>query len=217
MKEDFLTLRSCEVRYEDRKSVFIGAGTYVGDEREALDFLEKRRAQLPDASHHVYAWRLGSPSSARERFSDDREPQGTAGMPILYTLRGVGVINAIIVVTRYFGGTLLGTGGLTRAYGGAAKLICQPQNIAAMEWCARVLVAIDYSFLGKTQYFIAQHKYHVESTVYADNVRLTLVVRAAELENLSRSLADITGGAAAVETTGEFYGDPAIWDAPYTD
>ncbi|MDR1000501.1 MAG: YigZ family protein [Clostridiales bacterium] len=205
MKEGFLTLRPCEARYEDRKSVFLAMGARADSESDALDLLEKRRVQMPDASHHIYAWRLGMPSAPRERFSDDREPKGTAGLPALYAMRGAGVTSAVIIVTRYFGGALLGTGGLTRAYGAAAKLICKPQNIIGMKWCGRVLITIDYVFLGKAQYYIAQRNYHVESIEYADNVRLTLVIWAEETESLSRSVADITSGAATVETVDEFY------------
>ena len=104
--------------YEDRKSVFIGEALPVSSEAEALEFLASVKKKYPDARHHVYAYVLRDNSIMR--FSDDSEPQGTAGMPVLDVIRKRGCTDVIIVVTRYFGGTLLGTGGLVRAYTAAA-------------------------------------------------------------------------------------------------
>ena len=96
--------------YEDRKSVFIGEAMPTETEEEALEFIESVKKKFPDARHHVYAYILRENSIMR--FSDDREPQGTAGMPVLDAIRKNGLTDTTVVVTRYFGGTLLGTGGL---------------------------------------------------------------------------------------------------------
>ena len=117
--ESYTTVRrEGSFEYEDRKSVFIGTAVPVKSEAEALDFLSYVKKKYPDARHHVYAYVLRENSIMR--FSDDREPQGTAGMPVLDAIRKRGCTDVAIVVIRYFGGTLLGTGGLVRAYSAAA-------------------------------------------------------------------------------------------------
>ena len=120
MKSYITIKKQSHYEYEDRKSVFIGEAMPVSDENQALDFIERVKKKYPDAKHHVYAYVLRENSIMR--FSDDREPQGTAGMPVLDVIRKNGCTDTVIVVTRYFGGTLLGTGGLVRAYTSAARL-----------------------------------------------------------------------------------------------
>ena len=117
--EAYTTIRKHSVfEYEDRKSVFIGDALPVSTEREALDFIASIKKRYPDAKHHVYAYVLRENSIMR--FSDDKEPQGTAGLPVLDAIRKNNCTDTVIVVTRYFGGTLLGTGGLVKAYTAAA-------------------------------------------------------------------------------------------------
>ena len=117
--EAYTTIRKHSVfEYEDRKSVFIGEALPVSTEREALDFIASIKKSYPDAKHHVYAYVLRENSIMR--FSDDKEPQGTAGLPVLDAIRKNNCTDTVIVVTRYFGGTLLGTGGLVKAYTAAA-------------------------------------------------------------------------------------------------
>ena len=112
--------REAHAGFEEKKSEFIGHVKPVSTEAEALAFLSEIRAKYPDATHNVYAYVLRENNTAR--YSDDREPQGTAGMPVLDVLRKSEIQDVIVVVTRYFGGTLLGTGGLVRAYTQAAKM-----------------------------------------------------------------------------------------------
>ncbi|HEY5466273.1 MAG TPA: YigZ family protein, partial [Clostridia bacterium] len=109
------------VRLEERRSVFIGVAAPANDETEASGLLARIRTEFPDAAHHVSAWIIGGGVQS-QRYSDDGEPQGTAGVPVLDVLRRQELENAVIVVTRYFGGTLLGTGGLVRAYSRTASL-----------------------------------------------------------------------------------------------
>ena len=117
--ESYTTVHKvADFEYEDRKSIFIGTAAPVKTEAEALDFIAFIKKKYPDARHHVYAYVLRENSIMR--FSDDREPQGTAGMPVLDAIRKNGCTDTAIVVIRYFGGTLLGTGGLVRAYSSAA-------------------------------------------------------------------------------------------------
>ncbi len=114
-----------QIELEEKKSRFIAACRPLTDESEANAFVNGIRQQYPDATHHVYAWILGG-DNILQRFSDDGEPQGTAGLPVLDVLRKQNIDQAGIVVTRYFGGTLLGTGGLVHAYGRSAAMAWRP-------------------------------------------------------------------------------------------
>ena len=133
--------------YEDRKSIFIGEAMPVSSEAEALSFIDGVRKRYPDARHHVYAYFLRENSTMR--FTDDREPQGTAGMPVLDSIRKRGVTDAVVVVTRYFGGTLLGTGGLVRAYTAAAVGALEAATIIKYDIYAVVSINISYSDYNK--------------------------------------------------------------------
>ena len=115
---------SSQVRFEVRRSIFIGLASPAPEEDAALALLADARKRYPDASHHVSAWVIGG-ETRLQRYSDDGEPQGTAGLPVLDVLRRQHLEDAVVVVVRYFGGTLLGTGGLVNAYGRAADLAVQ--------------------------------------------------------------------------------------------
>ena len=129
--------------YEDRKSVFIGTAVPVSTEEEALNFITFIKKKYPDARHHVYAYVLRENSIMR--FSDDREPQGTAGMPVLDAIRKRGCTDVAIVVIRYFGGTLLGTGGLVRAYSAAAVGALEAAEIITYDIYTLTDIVVSYS------------------------------------------------------------------------
>ena len=128
MAEERVLIRGGEAQIEDRKSRFLAISFPISSEEEAAERLKERRKEYWDATHHCYAYSLG-PRHAVCRFSDDREPSGTAGKPILDAILGANVQNVLVIVTRYFGGTLLGTGGLVRAYGAAAKAVLLSSGI----------------------------------------------------------------------------------------
>ena len=121
------------VEMEERKSIFIGHAAPVKDEEDARRFLEEKRREYHDATHNVYAYLLNGGAVAR--YSDDGEPQGTAGIPVLNVIKMSGATDLCVVVTRYFGGILLGTGGLVRAYGGAASGVLDQAGTVRMEPC----------------------------------------------------------------------------------
>ena len=133
--------------YEDRKSVFIGEAMPVSTEADALRFIESVKKHYPDARHHVYAYVLRENSLMR--FTDDHEPQGTAGMPVLDIIRKNGCTDVVIVVTRYFGGTLLGTGGLVRAYTSAALGALEGGEIIRYDVYTEAELSVSYSDYGK--------------------------------------------------------------------
>lgn len=171
------------------KSEFIGQGSPARSEREALDFLAQIRQQYRDASHNCFAYIIGS-NAGIMRFSDDGEPGGTAGMPILEVLRARGVVDCCVVVTRYFGGILLGAGGLTRAYAKGCVAALEASGVVIMEPTQRYWVELPYTLWDRALYFLRQAPCRLEQTDYAASVTATLSVRerdAAEvLEGLTR-------------------------------
>ena len=142
--DSYITVRKyASFEYEDRKSVFIGEALPVSTEDEALSFIDSVKKKYPDARHHVYAYVLRDNSIMR--FTDDGEPQGTAGMPVLDVIRKNGITDIAVVVTRYFGGTLLGTGGLVRAYTAAALGAVKEAEIITYDVYTTLKIEASYS------------------------------------------------------------------------
>ena len=157
--------------YEDRKSVFIGEAMPVSTEADALRFIESVKKHYPDARHHVYAYVLRENSVMR--FTDDHEPQGTAGMPVLDIIRKNGCTDMVIVVTRYFGGTLLGTGGLVRAYTSAALGALEGGEIIRYDVYTEAELSVSYSDYGKITSVLEAHGFRTENTLYDVGISLT--------------------------------------------
>ena len=154
--------------FEDRKSIFIGEALPVSTESDALDFIARVKKKYSDARHHVYAYVLRENSIMR--FSDDKEPQGTAGMPVLDAIRKNGCTDAVIVVTRYFGGTLLGTGGLVRAYSSAATGAIRAANIITYDIYAILQITASYSDYQRIMPYLNEDEFRCEDTKFFDNV-----------------------------------------------
>lgn len=168
-------LQAAEAEFTEKKSRFIGRAYPVETEEEARVILERTRKEHWDASHNVFAYRVGLRPEI-QRFSDDGEPGGTAGMPMLEVLRGESVQNTLVIVTRYFGGVLLGTGGLVRAYTRGAQEAVRAAGIIRKEICCRYCLSIEYTQLGKLQYTLAKEDYVTESVDYTEQVELTVIV-----------------------------------------
>ena len=166
--------------YEEKKSVFIGEATAVTTEAEALAFLSSVKAKYPDARHHVYAYLLRE--GAKNRYSDDHEPQGTAGIPVLDVLRKGGVTDAVIVVTRYFGGTLLGAGGLVRAYTAAAAGAVRAAKTLTYRTYRPFTLAVNYTDYNKLLPELARDGLRVLDTAFAEGVTLSLTIPAEAYE-----------------------------------
>lgn len=161
----------------------------AGDETSALAEIENMAKQHPTASHHCWAWRLGSP--ARERHSDAREPTGTAGEPILRALRGAGVSDAVVVVVRWFGGTKLGRGGLSRAY---ANTTGEVLGVALLEQRAPVVrfeLEFPYHQVGAVKRLIHPPQVTLVTADYGEQVTMTVDVQTAAAEELRAALADL--------------------------
>jgi len=158
------------------KSRFIGYGAPASTEAEALAFLSEIRQKHREASHNVYAYILGVNMGVM-RYSDDGEPSGTAGMPVLEVLRARGVTDCIVVVTRYFGGVLLGAGGLVRAYQQGAATAVDACGVGTMHPTARYLMDVDYPLLGRVEHHLKGQPVIVEDKAFTEVVTLTVLVR----------------------------------------
>lgn len=174
----------------EKKSRFIATCTPVHSEEEALEFIEAVRKKYWDARHHCFAYVLGEKNEL-VRCSDDGEPQGTAGKPILNVLMGSEVHDTLIVVTRYFGGVLLGTGGLVRAYSEAAKEGLASSVIITKMYGVKLEIQTDYTGLGKIQYILGQRGIQILESEYTDAVRLEVLL---EEEVKNQVCAEITEG-----------------------
>lgn len=187
--------------YEDRKSIFIGEAIPVSTESEALTFIDSVKKKYPDARHHVYAYVLRENSIMR--FSDDGEPQGTAGMPVLDIIRKNNLTDTAIVVTRYFGGTLLGTGGLVRAYTAAALGAVENAEIITYDVYVTLNIETTYSDYQKFTPVFSEYGYRSEDVRYTDKVILTGSVQKSNCDSLVEKLIQITSGRAKVELIDE--------------
>ncbi len=188
----------------DKKSRFIATVCPVKQEAEAVAFIEEIRKKYWNASHNCTAFCIGR-GNELTRCSDDGEPGGTAGRPMLDVLLGEGVHNVCVVVTRYFGGTLLGTGGLVRAYSGAVKEGLKNSVILNKRPGKKVSVTCDYNGLGKLQYIAGQMKLPVLDTEYTDQVVSRLMLPEEDADAFMKRLTEATGGKALIETLGTPY------------
>lgn len=189
---------------EEKKSVFIANTAPAQTEEEALAFIESVKKKYWDARHNCYAYVLGQKAEIM-RFSDDGEPSGTAGKPILEVLLGMEVRNLAVVVTRYFGGTLLGTGGLVRAYTQAAQAGMAASDIRIMRYGAILNIITDYNDIGRIQYIIGQKKLSIEEPQYTDKVSLKVRVPYEDKDELIKKIIEATAGKAQIEKEGGVY------------
>ncbi len=193
MSERYITiLKPAAFEYEEKKSVFIGEAAPVKSESEALAFIEAAKKRYPDAKHHVYAYVLRENSIMR--FSDDKEPQGTAGMPTLDAIRKKSCTDTVIVVTRYFGGTLLGTGGLVRAYTAAASGALERGKIITYDIYSEYELSLSYSDHGKISQFLIDSGFRCADIIYTDNVCIKGSILKSEETIFEEKLVEITSG-----------------------
>ena len=186
----------------EKKSRFIANVFPVSTEEEAFERLEEVRKKYWDARHNCWAYVLGG-SPASERMSDDGEPAGTAGKPILEVIRGRELTNVLVVVTRYFGGTLLGTGGLVRAYTAAAAEGIGHSKIITRIFGSKLHMVIDYADWGRIQYALGKRGLTPEECSYTDKVELELLVPEDEEEGLKKEVMEGTNGQAVIERVEE--------------
>lgn len=188
----------------EKKSRFIANVRPVESEEEAVAFIEEMKKKYWDARHNCSAFVIGKKAELT-RCSDDGEPSGTAGRPMLEVLLGAGVRNVAVVVTRYFGGTLLGTGGLVRAYSGAVKEGLNASSIGVMRFGTRLLIDTDYNGIGKIQYLLGQKGIVPEDVSYTDRVQLQVLLAQEEVEALKKEIIEATAARAGVTEAEQLY------------
>ncbi len=181
-----------------RKSQFIGTASPASDESTARDIIDQVSSKVPDASHHAYAYRVGI-DSVRERYSDDGEPSGTAGMPLLQLMRGRELTNSIIVVSRIFGGTLLGTGGLARAYADAGRAAVEAAGTSRYVLHQILTCQIPYPLWGRLEHAIQEADHLQLDVQYGAEVTLMLAVACDQLEALLNWMAEESSDSIEVE------------------
>jgi uncharacterized YigZ family protein len=203
-----------EAEIIEKKSRFIATVIPADSEETALEFIESMKKKYWNASHNCYAYVIGERSEL-QRCSDDGEPGGTAGRPMLDVLLGEEIHNVAVVVTRYFGGTLLGTGGLVRAYSSSTKAGLESSVIITKIHGVKLKIDTDYTGLGKIQYILGQRGMKILDSVYTDKVELYVLIPDEELEQVKAELIEGTNGQAGLNVEEECYfaeidGEPQI-------
>lgn len=179
------------------KSKFIGYVSPIDSEEGALEFIEMIKTKHKDATHNVYAYVYGEDSNV-QRFSDDGEPSGTAGIPVLEVIKKEDLRNVVVVVTRYFGGIKLGGGGLIRAYTKSAKIGLEAGQIVDMTIHTKLSINIDYTILGKFENFLSNSGYKAENMTYKENVGIQIYVMKSKLDDFIKDVMNLTNGTAEV-------------------
>jgi len=189
-------------RFEEKKSEFIGYAKRVENEEEAKAFINEIKSMHKQARHNCSAYVIGSNMNI-QRYSDDGEPQGTAGIPILEVMKKSTITDCAIVVTRYFGGILLGTGGLTRAYTKGASIALKAAGIIEKVEGLKLSFEIEYDLFGKIQYICGQNSWHIEDTEYSDKVIVHILSEKTISETVENEIVEATSGKVIVRKSEE--------------
>ena len=187
----------------EKKSKFIANIKHVETQEEATEFISAVKAHYYDARHNVFAYILKE--NNLKRYSDDGEPQGTSGIPSLTVLEGEGLSDVCVVITRYFGGTLLGTGGLVRAYSGAVKEAIQNAEVVYLKECSVLKIVCDYTLWGKTENYITNSDAALKNTEFSNNVTAEILVSKEDADGFLKKLEELTNAAVKTEITGSVF------------
>ena len=190
--------------YIVEKSRFIGYAKPIKSEEEAVEFVNEIKKKHKDATHNVWAYTVGETMNI-QRYSDDGEPQGTAGIPTLEVIKKEDLRDVVVVVTRYFGGIKLGAGGLVRAYTKGAKIGIDAAQVIQKVKYKEVSIIIDYNQIGKVQNEIMNMGYTVKDTLYSDKVDILVYSRDEDVEALKARMIDITSGTVTLDESESFY------------
>ena len=175
------------------KSTFIGYAKPIKTEEEAIEFVNEIKKKHKDATHNVWAYTVGKTMNI-QRYSDDGEPQGTAGIPILEVMKKADITDCAVVVTRYFGGILLGTGGLTRAYTKGASIALKAGGVVEKVEGVNISLHLDYDMIGKVQYFCGQNNWHIEDTEYTDKVIVHILAEVSVADEIEKEAIEASNG-----------------------
>lgn len=199
----YITIRDFgEDRFEEKKSEFIGYAKRVENEEEAKAFVNQIKNMYKQARHNCFAYIIGSNMNI-QRYSDDGEPQGTAGIPILEVMKKSRITDCAVVVTRYFGGILLGTGGLTRAYIKGASIAIKAAGIVEKVEGLKLSFEIEYDLFGKIQHICGQNSWHIEDTEYSDKVTVYILSEKTISNDIENEIVEATNGKVIVRKSEE--------------
>ncbi len=187
--------------FVEKKSRFIGYVKPVKTSDEALEFINKIKSKHWDATHNVYAYVLKENNI--QRYSDDGEPSGTAGVPVLDVILKNGLVDVCVVVTRYFGGILLGAGGLVRAYSHGSKIALESGNIITMAPCKILSVKVDYSFYERMNILLSEFNANIEETLFEESVKINFSLKEDKVTLLSEKLTEQSNGKYVLSEVGE--------------
>ena len=187
--------------FEEKRSKFIARAKPVITEQEALVYIQLLKTNCWDASHNCYAYSIDS-DALYQRYSDDGEPQGTAGLPMLDVIRKKGLQNVVVVVTRYFGGVLLGAGGLVRAYSKTCAGGLENAGEVFVKPCLKFNIPIEYHLSGKMQNMLLNEGFIIANTDYTHEVTYTIYSQIEKKELLENKIREITGGVLCIEEAG---------------
>jgi uncharacterized YigZ family protein len=205
LQKEFKTvLNSASEEYEEKRSKFISSVKPVQSEEEALEFINGLKTKYWDATHNVYSYYING-SNTIQRYSDDGEPSGTAGLPVLEVIKRKGVQNVAVVVTRYFGGTLLGAAGLIRAYSKSASLGIEAAEIVKRKLCAEVVLILEYTLFGRVQNLILANNYTIKDIAYAQDVEILVYVSVDDVEHFLKLVEEATNARAIVDIGKQAY------------
>ena len=188
--------------FEEKKSIFIGYTKRVNDEESAKEFIEKIKRMNNGARHNVYGYIIGK-DMLLQRYTDDGEPQGTAGIPIIGVIKNNDLKDIVVVVTRYFGGTLLGVGGLTRAYVNAASGAIKNSIIVDKVLGNDLKIKVNYDLIGKLQYFFKEKNINIQNIDYEEKVIFNIRCESNQIESIRSNVVDITANNFDIDVSDE--------------
>lgn len=199
----YVTIREFgEDRFIEKKSEFIGYAKRCETEEEAKAFVAEIKSMHKQARHNCWAYVIGE-NMGIQRYSDDGEPQGTAGIPILEVMKKSDITDCAVVVTRYFGGILLGAGGLTRAYTKGASISLKAGGVVEKVSGIKLTSTIDYDMLGKIQYICGQNNWHIEEVEYSDKVKVNILAEIEVSDEIEKQFIEATSGKIQIDKSKE--------------
>ncbi len=200
----FTVKGSATSEFQEKKSTFIGYIKRVNTEEEAKNFVNEIKSMHKEATHNVYAYIVGE-NKGIQRYSDDGEPQGTAGIPVLEVIKKNDLTDVAVVVTRYFGGILLGGGGLIRAYSKGASSAIEEAGVVEKVKGLKLRFTLEYDLIGKIQYLCGTNNWHIEDTIYTDKVEISLFTEVENKETIIADFVEATSGKVTICEEDEEY------------
>ncbi|HOJ11880.1 MAG TPA: YigZ family protein [Clostridiales bacterium] len=198
LKQYKTILSHASAEIEEKKSRFIANVKPVTCEEEAVEFINEIKSKYWDASHNVYAYYING-DNIIQRFSDDGEPSGTAGLPVLEVIKRMDLQDLVVVITRYFGGTLLGAAGLVRAYGRSASSGVETAGIITKRLCVSISIIMGYPVFGKVQNQVINYGYNIRNIEYTQDVEMVVLVPVDDVEMFIEFVNEVTNGEALIE------------------